>query len=109
MSHAVRLPLNVILNFNEILQDSLNDEQKIELQEITESSYTARKRIPHTINSILDILLLETWNYKYKLKMIDINSDVLRKKYNQYNASEKYETSLMWRDGIACSRLHSAR
>jgi PAS domain S-box-containing protein len=70
MSHEIRTPLNGILGFAELLKEDAKDENQ---QHMAEIIYSSGSRLMNTLNSILDLSLIEAQSDKLKLKTIDLN------------------------------------
>jgi len=72
-THELRTPLTVILGYNEMLaesmQDRLNEEEKKTLRE----SVTACKRLIRLVNSMLDITQIESGKMKMNFASADLN------------------------------------
>lgn len=70
MSHEIRTPLNGILGFAELLKEDAKDENQ---QHMAEIIYSSGSRLMNTLNSILDLSLIEAQSDAIKLKPIDLN------------------------------------
>lgn len=70
MSHEIRTPLNGILGFAELLKEDAQDAEQRHMAEII---YSSGSRLMNTLNSILDLSLIESQSDKIKLKPIDLN------------------------------------
>ena len=88
VSHEVRTPLNVVLNYNsiisEIIQEKLPGELDLELQAVENGG----KRLMRTIDLILNMSLIQTGNYNIKFEKIDLK-DLLVKLINEFNSFAK--------------------
>ncbi|HSP87647.1 MAG TPA: PAS domain-containing sensor histidine kinase [Ignavibacteriaceae bacterium] len=88
VSHEVRTPLNVVLNYNsiisEIIQEKLPGELDLELQAVENGG----KRLMRTIDLILNMSLIQTGNYDIKFEKIDLK-DLLVKLINEFNSFAK--------------------
>jgi PAS domain S-box-containing protein len=70
MSHEIRTPLNGILGFAELMKDDIEDENH---QMMAETIHASGTRLMHTLNSILDLSLIETDSSKLELHKKDLN------------------------------------
>ena len=75
LSHEIRTPLNGILGFAELLKDELIDESHALMAETIHSSGT---RLMDTLNSILDLSLIESDSSKIDLKKTNLNNLVIQ-------------------------------
>ena len=75
MSHEIRTPLSGILGFASILEQSASGEQK-ELVELIDKS---GRRLLDTINSVLDLSMLESDSFNLNPRSINICNEVVEK------------------------------
>ncbi|PEN13788.1 hypothetical protein CRI94_06885 [Longibacter salinarum] len=72
MSHEIRTPLTAIIGFADILTDELPSTQRRIPQLIEQSG----KRLLDTLNSVLDLSMLESGEMELNLQMIDVPQHV---------------------------------
>jgi PAS domain S-box-containing protein len=89
MSHEIRTPINVITSNVSFIKDELSDKIDLENQDCFKSIEFASKRIIRTIDLILNVSELQTGVYKPLLGKIDIDTQVLKKLYNEYQQMAK--------------------
>lgn len=82
MSHEIRTPLNGILGFAELMKDDIEDET---YQSMAETIHSSGTRLMHTLNSILDLSLIETDSSKLELNKKDLNN-LCKESYNLFIA-----------------------
>ncbi|MFA6129123.1 MAG: PAS domain S-box protein [Bacteroidales bacterium] len=70
LSHEIRTPLNGILGFAELLREDIQDDS---LKSMAEIIYTSGYRLLHTLNSILDLSVIESQFNTMKLKTVSLN------------------------------------
>lgn len=83
MSHEIRTPLNVILNFSSMIKEELEDKVDDELRNSFNIISDEGKRIMRTVELILNMSELQTGNYNYRSKTVDL-FDILSKLYTDY-------------------------
>ncbi len=84
MSHEIRSPLNVMINFSSLLKENLSDEKIDEYQDIFNSIENSGRRIIRTVDSILNMSELQSGTYDYKKTKIDLDKKILSDIYRQY-------------------------
>jgi PAS domain S-box-containing protein len=70
LSHEIRTPLNGILGFAELLREDISDKSQRSMADII---YTSGYRLLHTLNSILDLSVIESQFSKMNLKPVSLN------------------------------------
>ncbi len=88
VSHEVRTPLNVILNYNTIISEHLQDRLPGELDSELNAVQNGGKRLLRTIDLILNMSLIQTGNYKVNFEKI-VLSDLLLKLVNEFKSLAK--------------------
>ena len=78
ISHEVRTPLNVVLNYNSIVSDLVREKLPGELNSELKAIENGSKRLLRTIDLILNMSLIQTGNYNVHLEKIDLNDLLLR-------------------------------
>jgi signal transduction histidine kinase/CheY-like chemotaxis protein len=77
MSHELRTPMNGILGFSELLRDNITDEdQKVMANHILKSG----ERLMYTLNTVLDLAMLESGNlqiFNKNIKLADIVNKII--------------------------------
>ena len=83
MSHELRTPLNGILGFTDILREEIPEE---ELRQMAEFIHTSGNRLMDTLNSIIDLSIIES--NKMEIEYLEINlHDLVSDKVKLFNAS----------------------
>lgn len=84
MSHEIRSPLNVILNFANLIKEEFEPETSNTIKEYVASLDSAGKRIIRTIDMILNMSQLHTGSYEPKFKIFDLIEEVITPIMNEY-------------------------
>lgn len=87
MSHEIRSPLNVILNFSNLIREEYGPEINSSILQYTSSLDSAGKRIIRTIDMILNMSELHTGSYQPRLKIFDLIETILEPIVNEYQKS----------------------
>jgi PAS domain S-box-containing protein len=87
MSHEIRSPLNVILNFSNLIREEYGPDINSSILQYTSSLDSAGKRIIRTIDMILNMSELHTGSYQPRLKIFDIIETILEPIVNEYKKS----------------------
>ncbi|MCK9280968.1 MAG: HAMP domain-containing histidine kinase [Melioribacteraceae bacterium] len=90
MSHEIRSPLNIILNYTNFIKielDEGNFDTSSDLKGSFESIEIAGNRIIRTINMILNISELQTGSYEPVYKNINLKQDILDPVFRQYKVN----------------------
>ncbi len=85
MSHELRTPLNGMLGFAELLEDELTDKSQKEMVDVIQKSGL---RLMDTLNSILDLSLIEANAIVLNKFVFDINS-LIKEKIEFYRKNAK--------------------
>lgn len=72
MSHEIRTPLNVILNFSSILKEELQNQVEEDLKDSFDVIDIEGKRIMRTVELILNMSEIQTGNYSFRGKQVDL-------------------------------------
>jgi signal transduction histidine kinase len=86
MSHELRTPLNGILGFSEIMMDV---EQSPEFKEMAARIHESGKRLLTTLNSILDLSIIESKKLKVNREVFNIAEETQRNMSGFYSMAEK--------------------
>jgi len=91
MSHEIRSPVNTILNFTDLIKETIENEKDEIIKESFESIENAGERIVRTIDLILNMSELQTGSYKCIYKEIDLKKSVLERLHSEftYKANKK--------------------
>jgi len=89
MSHEIRTPLNVILSFTSMMKDELQEQVDEELKKGFDVIDEEGKRIMRTIELIINMSELQTGNYNFNAKEIDLNTDIIQKQFQNYQLVAK--------------------
>lgn len=84
MSHEIRSPLNVILNFTSLIQNEIAEKLTPEFSESFDSIQIAGRRIIRTIDLILNMSELQTGNYETVYRYVNLRIDILNPLERQY-------------------------
>lgn len=85
ISHEIRTPFNSILLGINFFKDELRDHNNPELLDIIDSINAGGNRITRTIELILNMSDILTGGYEIKPGLLDINTDILSRLYNEYH------------------------
>lgn len=85
MSHEIRSPLNIILNFSRLIKSELNNSNPEEMVENFNAIEIAGSRIIRTIDMILNMAELQTGTYEPINKQVDLKTDILEQVEKQYH------------------------
>ncbi len=88
VSHEVRTPLNVVLNYNSIVSDIIQEKLPGELEAELMAIDNGGKRLLRTIDLILNMSLIQTGNYNVKIEKVDIK-DLLQRLINEFKSIAK--------------------
>ncbi|GEM_PF-5020908 len=89
MSHEIRTPINIITSNVNFISEELGDKIDPADQDCFESIDLASRRIIRTVDLILNMSELQTGIYKPSLSKVDIESQVLKKLYNEFQRMAK--------------------
>lgn len=91
ISHEIRSPLNIILNYLSLLKESYEGYSDPEIFEMFNGIEAAGNRIIRTIDLILNLAELQTGSYDLQLRNLNIIDDVLKLLIYEYknNAAKK--------------------
>lgn len=82
MSHELRTPMTGILGFSEILHDELEDNR---LKSMASTIYKSANRLMTTLNSIMDLSVLESNRTDLKLRSVNVKNTFMGLLRNAYN------------------------
>jgi PAS domain S-box-containing protein len=88
VSHEVRTPLNVVLNYNSIISELIQEKLPGELDAELKAVDYGGKRLMRTIDLILNMSLIQTGNFNINLEKIDLK-DLLFKLIYEFNSLVK--------------------
>jgi signal transduction histidine kinase/ligand-binding sensor domain-containing protein len=89
MSHEIRTPLNAIVANVDFLNDSFGEKMDPDTRESFDSIGLASERIIRTIDLILNIAELQTGAYELQFEKVDLDANILKKLYQEYQLSAK--------------------
>lgn len=89
MSHEIRSPLNVLLNYAQLFREMIGEELGEEVKEELDGMERAGNRIIRTIDLILNLSELQAGSYDYRPKEVDVYSDILTNLYTEYKKTAK--------------------
>jgi len=84
MSHEIRSPLNVILNFSDLLKVDMDETVSTEFEDYFNGIESAGKRLMRTIDLILNVSELHVGTYEPDFVEFDIMNDIIIKIENEY-------------------------
>ncbi|MEW6195841.1 MAG: PAS domain S-box protein [Bacteroidota bacterium] len=84
MSHEIRSPLNVILNFSNLIKEELTSTKDENLSHYFTSLDNAGKRIIRTVDMILNMSELQTGTYELQKVPIVLYKKILEPLYREY-------------------------
>ncbi|MDR3628239.1 MAG: PAS domain S-box protein, partial [Ignavibacteriaceae bacterium] len=86
MSHEIRTPLNIILSYNYLLQEELEESFKTKYNSIFNSINSSSKRLLRTIDLILNMSAIQTGRLKANFSNVNIYS-ILNKLLEEFNST----------------------
>jgi PAS domain S-box-containing protein len=101
MSHEIRSPLNVTLNFANLLKDELENQLNDQQLDYFENIETAGKRLMRTVDLILNSSEMQVGTYEPIWTEFDIISDILLSTKSEYqNLASKKNLELKYESNI---------
>ena len=76
MSHEIRTPINAIIGYSQLIKEDLEDKVDEETKSNFEIIESASQRLMRTIDLILRMSEIQTGNYKFIQKEIDLNEQL---------------------------------
>lgn len=89
MSHEIRTPINAILGYSTLIKDELGDNIDEETKSNFEIIESASQRLMRTIDLILRMSEIQTGNYNFVSKKLDLHSQILDQLYKQFKVIAK--------------------
>ncbi len=77
MSHEIRTPLNNILTYTSLLEEELEDKLPVGLESTFSIIGSSAKRLMRTIELILNLSRIQTGNFEFEYKQLDLDNDIL--------------------------------
>jgi PAS domain S-box-containing protein len=87
MSHEIRTPINAILGYTQLIKEQIEEHLDDELRSDFDIIGSATQRLMRTIDLIIRMSEIQTGNYQFIPKEIDIYSDILENLYKQFKLS----------------------
>ncbi len=84
ISHEIRSPLNVLLNYSQLLREMVGDKIDPEIFHGFDGMENAGNRIIRTIDLLLNISELQTGSYSFRSKSLDVYSDIIFPLFQEY-------------------------
>ncbi len=84
MSHEIRSPLNVVLNFSDMLKAEIGDKAESEFYDLFEGIESAGKRLMRTIDLILNVSEMKVGTYQPTFTEFHLIADVIKKVEHEY-------------------------
>src|SRR5690554_264642 len=94
VSHEVRTPLNVILNYNSIVSEIIREKLPGELESELKAIDNGSKRLLRTIDLILNMSLIQTGNYNVTIEKLDLKDLLQRLVMEFYSLAKEKNLSL---------------
>jgi len=91
VSHEIRSPLNIVLNFSRLLRSELPGKIKPELIESFDAIDNAGERIVRTIDLLLNMAELQSGSYEPEFRTLDIYADIMENIYSEYKFHAEYK------------------
>ena len=89
MSHEIRTPINIMAGNVDYLKDLFSEKMDADARDCFEGIDLASKRIIRTIDLTLNVAELQTSGYNPQFVKVDLNSEILRKLYQEHQLSAK--------------------
>ena len=89
ISHEIRTPINTLINYTSLIKEKLSSSQDSEMDEYFTVINNAGKRITRTIDLTLNMSEIIRGNYQPKFEEFDINKDLLRGLYLEFESAAK--------------------
>ncbi|MBI1939375.1 MAG: PAS domain S-box protein [Ignavibacteriales bacterium] len=106
MSHEIRSPLNVLLNYAQLFREMIGEELGEEVREELDGMERAGNRIIRTIDLILNLSEIQAGSYDYKPKEIDVYTDILLNLYAEYKkTARKKRLKLNFNSGTGDTKI----
>ena len=83
VSHEIRTPLNVILSYNLLLKDELNESFREENNYIFNAIQLAGRRLIRTIDLILNMSVIQSGKMELRLKEVNVYN-ILKSLYDEF-------------------------
>ncbi len=90
ISHEIRTPLNVIFSYTGFLKELIGEEKKEEYKDIFRGIKSASDRLSRTINSILDMVAIQSDMLEVELKTINLQH-VLDNIYKSFSSISHFK------------------
>lgn len=91
MSHEIRSPINITMNFSSLLKDAIGDYMTPDMQEYFDGIQTAGKRLIRTIGLILNASEIQVGTYEPTWTNIDLMKDIFEPIKTEYGATAKMQ------------------
>ncbi len=88
VSHEIRSPLNIILSYNYMIREELQERTNNEFEDAFEAINHSGKRLLRTIDLILNMSLLQTGKQEINIKSLDLNP-LLKNLINEFTSTAK--------------------
>ena len=84
ISHEIRSPLNVLLNYSQLIKELVGDKIDAEMFQGFDGMENAGNRIIRTIDLILNLSELQAGSYTVNIRKFDIYTDVVLPLFQEY-------------------------
>ena len=90
ISHEIRTPLNVIFSYTGFLKELIGEQKKEEYKDIFRGIKSASDRLSRTINSILDMVAIQSNMLEVEFKVVNL-SDILNNIYRSFSSISHFK------------------
>jgi len=84
MSHEIRSPLNVVLNFSDMLKSELGDKAQTEFSDLFDGIESAGKRLMRTIDLIINVSEMHVGTYLPTFNKFELIDEIIERVKNEY-------------------------
>lgn len=96
MSHEIRTPINAILGYTQLIREQIEPHLDDELRSDFDIIESASQRLMRTIDLILRMSEIQTGNYQFIPREINLETEILENLYKQFKISaEKKDLKLV--------------
>lgn len=87
MSHEIRTPINAILGYTQLIREQIEEHLDDELRSDFDIIESASQRLMRTIDLILRMSEIQTGNYQFIPREINLQTEILESLYKQFKIS----------------------
>lgn len=89
MSHEIRSPINIIMNFSGLVREVLDTQTQDSLKEEFAIISNAGKRIIRTVDLVLNMSEIQSGKFEIEKTHFDLNDEILQRIYLEFNRIAK--------------------